>query len=213
MTNGTQPQDWAIKYRPRSMADVILPNHLESRFRTIASNNGGISLLLKGPPGCGKTTVAMLINSEDTYFVNCNFQNRLEDIRSLERVCSNHSLIGKKRLILLDEADSLKPESIKALRAFTEIYGNVNDFVMTTNHPERMPEAISSRFLHIDFSYPETEELKLKLMKFLSKVAIDEGYEAPDPALLRSIIKRSFPDIRNMLKQLQFELLGQEVSL
>ena len=210
MDNLDYPQDWAIKYRPKTMDDVILPSHLKSKFMAYAFQKGGQSLLLKGPPGCGKTTVAMLINPEDTYFVNCNFQNKLDDIRSLERICSHHSMNGGKRLILLDEADALKSESIRALRAFTEIYGKVNDFVMTTNHPEKMPEAISSRLLHIDFNFSETEELRSKLMTFLEGVAVKEGYESPPAPLLRSIIKRAFPDIRNMLKQLQFELLGQE---
>jgi hypothetical protein len=45
---------------------------------------------------------------------------------------------------------------------------------------------------------------------FLGGIAVKEGFERPSNAVLKTIIKRSFPDIRNMLKALQFELLESE---
>jgi replication-associated recombination protein RarA len=62
--------DWAIKYRPTSIGEVILPKQIENRLRAFSKNSGGFSVLFHGSPGCGKTTVAKIINPDNTYFIN-----------------------------------------------------------------------------------------------------------------------------------------------
>ena len=83
---------------------------------------------------------------------------------------------------------------------------------MTANYPERLIDAIRSRFLSINFEFMDSEEMRERLIAFLGDVALKEGFQRPSSAVLKTIIKRSFPDIRNMLKALQFELLESEES-
>lgn len=210
MSSLTTTSDWAIKYRPASIGDVILPKQIEKRLRAFSKNSGGFSVLFHGSPGCGKTTVAKLINPENTYFINCTINNSIEDIRQLQRTCSSLTLTGQRRLVLLDEADYLSKDAQAALRGLTEEFAAANDFVMTANYPDRLLDAIRSRFFPVNFEFMDSEEMRGRIVTFLGDIATKEGFERPSSAVLKTIIKRSFPDIRNMLKALQFELLESE---
>lgn len=187
------------------MDDMILPEELSSRLGKIAKDQGGMSLLLHGRPGMGKTTFAKLINPDSTLYINCTKDNSVTMVNSLQKTCSPVSLYGR-RVVLLDEADYLTENAQAALRGIVEQLSINNDFVMTANKPERLSDAIKSRFLPVNFDFLKTDQYVQGLVTHLSKIATEEGYINTDKKHLEVIVRTSFPDIRLMIKKLQYEL-------
>jgi len=198
--------DWSQKYRPSNIEDVILPEGLSKRLGKLVKQEGGLSLLFHGRAGCGKTTVARLINPAHTLFINCTADNSINMVRDLIRKCSSLTLDGGRRVILLDEADYLTKDAQAALRGEVESLSAVNDFVMTANEPGRLIEPILSRFFPVSFDFKLDEELRIDLKERLWSIAVEEGFTDVSDEQLFEIVDYGFPDMRRMVKSLQFQL-------
>lgn len=207
----TNHRDWAQKYRPTSLDDLIVPSVLRERLSRIVAQGGGMSLLFYGSPGCGKTTAASLINPNSTYVMNCTTNNSIDMVRGLVRTCSSMTLHGDRRLVLLDEADGLSKDAQAALRGAVESLSIANDFVMTANDPSRLSDAIKSRFLPVAFEAARDPAFLALIESRLARILRDEGHEAPSVGYLKALVRREFPDIRRMLKCMQFEV-GERTS-
>lgn len=198
--------DLSQKYRPSTIDEVILPEVLHRRLSRLIAQGGGLSLMFYGSPGCGKTTSALLINPENTLMINCTSENSINMVRELEKTCSSMTLDGSRRIVVLDEADYLSKDAQAALRGVVERLSKANDFIMTANQPERLSDAIRSRFLPICFDISKNPELKSVMKKRLRKIAdIEGGAELEDRDIDR-IVEFTFPDMRRALKSLQLEL-------
>lgn len=206
--NTNSERDWSQKYRPKSMDEMVLPDGIGDRLRKIAKGKGGMSLLFYGKPGMGKTTIAKLINPENTLFLNCTLNNSVAMVKDLERTCSSVTLTGERRMVILDEADYLTEAAQAGLRGAVEQLSVANDFVMTANEPERLSIAIKSRFLPVNFDFLLSDEYLEDLVIHLWSIAASEGYGDIDKKILEVIVRTKFPDIRKMIKTLQFELGG-----
>lgn len=204
--SATTDLDWSQKYRPQTMGEMVLPQSIGNSLRSLAKNKGGMSLLFYGKPGMGKTTAAKLINPEETYHLNCTLLNSVAMVKDLERTCSSVPLSGERRLVLLDEADFLTEAAQAGLRGAVEFLSCANDFVMTANEPDRLSPAIRSRFLPVHFDFLLTEEYLEDLAIHLWTIAKSEGIKNIDMRLIKAIVRDNFPDIRKMIKTLQFQI-------
>jgi replication-associated recombination protein RarA len=198
--------DWGIKYRPRRLEDVLMTSWLKRSLSKVVQQKGGISLLFWGRPGCGKTTVAKLINPENTVFINCSTNNSIDTIRWIESEFVSGVVTGDRRLLLLDEADNLTTEAQAAIRAVSEELAIHNDFILTANDPNKLSEAVRSRFLPLKFDLEKSDDLTLELKTLLRRISQLEGLSLPNEKSLEEIVEKTFPDVRRMIKTLQIEM-------
>ena len=196
--------DWAQKYRPKSFEEVILSDEMRRKLSRIVNQKGGISMLFWGRPGCGKTTVAKLINRDNTVLINCSTNNSIDTIRWIESNFRTRTLSGQRRLLLLDEADNLSADAQAAIRGVSEALSEYNDFVLTANDPNKLTEAVRSRFLPVEFNL-DLEETRLLVRNRLCEIATIEGFSNVEDSVIERASK-FYPDLRRMTKALQFEL-------
>ena len=196
--------DWAQKYRPKSFEEVILSDEMRRKLSRVVNQRGGISMLFWGRPGCGKTTVAKLINRDNTVLINCSTNNSIDTIRWIESNFRTKTLTGQRRLLLLDEADNLSADAQAAIRGVSEALSEYNDFVLTANDPNKLTEAVRSRFLPVEFNL-DLEETRLLVRDRLCEIATIEGFSNVEDSVIERAIK-FYPDLRRMTKALQFEL-------
>lgn len=199
--------DWAQRYRPGCLEDVVLPESIKRRLIAMRDSGSGPSLLLHGRAGTGKTTVGSLISPRDTYKVNCSIRNGIKDIRELLSFVGP-SIYGDPRVILLDEADALTVEAQAALRGVMEDRSTIAIFVLTANYPHNFIEPLRSRVFEIDFGIVSGNQvMKAAMLERVNEILKNEGVNDLDPNIVRAIVDQRFPDMRRILKDLQYQLL------
>lgn len=197
------------KYRPQKIADCVLPKAIKSTFEGIVQTGEIPNMILSGGAGCGKTTVARAMCSElgaDYMFINASEESGIDTLRTKVRnFASTVSLGDGKKVIILDEADYLNPQSTQpALRGAIEEFAGNCRFVMTCNYKARIIEPLHSRCTVIDFKIPVKEKPQLagEFLERAKHIMGVEGIEYEEKAVAELII-RYFPDFRRIINTIQ----------
>lgn len=200
---------WVEAYRPQTVSECILPDYLKIPFQKYVDKNQIPNLLLTGGPGMGKTTVAKAMCKElglDYLVVNGSQETGIDLLRvKLENYCSSVSLMGGRKVVILDEADYLNPQSTQpALRGFIEQYADNCSFIFTCNYLNRIIEPIHSRCSVVDFKINKKERPKIAQL-FLERVKIilNENGVRYNEKVVAEVILRYFPDFRRVLNEFQ----------
>ena len=202
---------WVEKYRPKTIEDCILPENTKKTFKDFLERGEVPNLLLSGPPGCGKTTVAKALCQElgaDYYVINGSDEGRfLDTVRNnAKNFASTVSLSSsaKHKVIIIDEADNTTPDVQLCLRAFTEEFIGNCRFIFTCNYKNKIIAPLHSRCSVVEFSIKgkDRQELAAKFFKRLQEILGTEGVEY-DNKVLVELIQKHFPDWRRVLNELQ----------
>ena len=202
---------WVEKYRPQTIEDCILPENIKKTFQGFLSKGEVPNLLLAGPAGCGKTTVAKALCNElgvDVYVINGSDEGRfLDTVRNTAKnFASTVSLssTARHKVIIIDEADNTTNDVQLLLRAFTEEFSGNCRFIFTCNFKNKIIEPLHSRCACIDFSTDRKSKPQLASTFFnrLRFILEREGVEA-DPKVLIELINKHFPDWRRVLNECQ----------
>ena len=202
---------WVEKYRPKKIEECILPDNTKKTFLDFLDKGEVPNLLLSGPPGCGKTTVAKALCEQlgsDYYVINGSDEGRfLDTVRNnAKNFASTVSLSSsaKHKVIIIDEADNTTPDVQLCLRAFTEEFIGNCRFIFTCNYKNKIIQPLHSRCSVIDFALKGKEKQLLagNFFKRLQEILDTEGVEY-DNKVLVELIKKHFPDWRRVLNEVQ----------
>ena len=200
---------WVEKYRPKTIDDTILPKKLKETFQKIVDGGELPNMLFTGTAGLGKTTVARaLCNSLncDYILVNGSEEGNIDTLRTkIKQFASSVSLSSDFKVVILDEADYLNPQSTQpALRGFIEEFSNNCRFILTCNFKNRIIEPLHSRCGVYEFntSKKDLAPLASQFMKHCQRILEDEGIGYEQMAIADLIMKFA-PDWRRVLNELQ----------
>jgi len=200
---------WVEKYRPKTIADTILPEGLKKTFQQFVDQKNVPNLLLTGPAGVGKTTVARAMLEElgaDYIVINGSMNGNIDTLRTtIQNFASSVSFAGGRKYVILDEADYLNANSTQpALRNFMEEYSKNCGFIMTCNFKNRIIEPLHSRCSVVEFKIAKKDlpDLAMQFMKRVRMILTTENVEF-DKEAIAAIIMKYYPDSRRVLNELQ----------
>jgi DNA polymerase III delta prime subunit len=200
---------WVEKYRPKTIAECILPESYKNTFQEYVNKGEIPHLLLCGSAGVGKTTVAKALCNEigcDFLMINGSDESGIDTFRTkIKNYASAVSLTGGKKVIIIDEADYLNANSTQpAMRAAMEEFAHNCTFIMTCNYKNRIIEPLHSRCAVVEFKLKNADKpvIAKQFFQRVSTILKNEEVEF-DKQVVVEVIKKYFPDFRRILNELQ----------
>ncbi len=199
---------WAEKYRPKTLDEVVNQEEIVSRLRKFLEEKNVPHMLFAGPPGTGKTTIALAF-AHDLYGedykryileLNASDERGIDVIRTKVKEFARARVGGTVpfKLVLLDEADNMTADAQQALRRLMEVFTPTSRFILIANYPSKIIEPIQSRTAFFRF-IPLKKEDVISRLKWIAE---NENVEYEENAL-EAIYEISEGDMRRAINLFQ----------
>jgi len=209
---------WCEKYRPKTISETILPKALKDTFQKMVESGEIQNMIFSGTPGLGKTTVAKAMCNElglDYILINGSEEGNIDTLRGkIKQFASTVSLQGGYKVVILDEADYLNPQSTQpALRGFIEEFSDNCRFILTCNFKNRIIEPLHSRCGVYEFNTAKKDmpEVASQFFKRLIQVLEGEGV-GHTPQGVADMVSKYAPDWRRTLNEAQRRAVTGAIS-
>ena len=209
---------WVEKYRPRTINETILPTQLKETFQAIVQSGEIPNMMFTGTAGLGKTTVAKALCNQlglDYIVINGSEEGNIDTLRGkIKQFASTVSLQGGYKVVILDEADYLNPQSTQpALRGFIEEFSNNCRFILTCNFKNRIIEPLHSRCSVYEFNTNKKDmaALAAQFYKRIGVILDSEGVTYDKQTIIDLIMKYA-PDWRRVINEAQRMSIGGDIQ-
>lgn len=211
---------WVEKYRPQTIEETILPSELKDVFSNIVKSGEIPNMIFSGTAGLGKTTVARAICNElnlDYIIINGSEEGNIDTLRGkIKQFASSVSLQGGYKVVILDEADYLNPQSTQpALRGFIEEFSANCRFILTCNFKNRIIEPLHSRCGVYEFNVKTNQDRATMGQQFYQRaryILRDCEQIEFNKKVVAELIMKHFPDFRRALNELQRASIGGSIN-